>query len=217
MGLEPEMTQMIEIDGLVHLLEQVRHGRVLIGIAGAPGSGKSTITRLIEERLNKAEAGTAAILPMDGFHYDDMLLETLGRRGRKGAPDTFDVGGFRHILIRLQANTEDNVAVPVFDRDIEIARAGARLISKTIRVVLVEGNYLLLRQSPWAMLKPLFHLTVMVEASLETLQRRLTARWVDYGLPADEVVRRVEQNDMPNGRFVITESIPADYALENNA
>lgn len=86
---------------------------------------------------------------MDGYHYDDMLLDRLGRRARKGAPDTFDVGGYAHMLKRLRENAEEAVAVPVFDRDIEIARAGARLVPRSARIIVTEGNYLLLRDEPW--------------------------------------------------------------------
>jgi pantothenate kinase len=84
-------------------------------------------------------------MPMDGYHYDNMLLGQFGRLARKGAAETFDVLGLRHILTRLRDNIEDAVVVPVFDRDLEIARAGARLIPASVDIVVVGGNYLLLR------------------------------------------------------------------------
>lgn len=203
----------IDLDQLVHRLSGSGEARCLVGIAGAPGSGKSTIARLLEERLNGHSAGSAAILPMDGFHYDDGLLTSLGRLARKGAPDTFDVDGFRHMLLRLREASGEHVAVPVFDRDLEISRAGARLIPRHVRVVIVEGNYLLLTEEPWAGLRPLFHLTVAIEASGETLRQRLTQRWQHYDLPAGDVRRRVEDNDLPNGRLVIARSATADFRL----
>jgi pantothenate kinase len=203
-----------DLGGLIRLIEMRGSGRLIVGIAGAPGSGKSTIARHLEISLNANHPGFAAILPMDGFHFDDLLLEKLNRRARKGAPDTFDVGGFGHLLMRLRNNTEDSVAVPVFDRDIEIARGGARLIARDVSVIIVEGNYLLLKMAPWS-LKSLFDLTVMVDTSIETLRARLTKRWAGYNLEPAEIRRRVEENDLPNGKFVMTESAEPDYRLEN--
>jgi pantothenate kinase len=203
----------LDLDGLVSRLAEATDGRRILAIAGAPGSGKSTVAALIEQRLNGIAEGTAAVLAMDGFHYDDGLLEAMGRRARKGAPDTFDVGGLQHMLMRLRANLEEHVAVPVFDRDLEIARAGARLIPRHVRVILVEGNYLLLRDEPWALLRPLFDITVMLEASPETLRERLAARWQRYDLPADVIRQKVEENDLPNGRLVMAQSCEADLIL----
>ena len=103
----------------------------------------------------------------------------------------------------------------MFDRDIEIARGGARLIPRGVRVIVVEGNYILLKTSPWSALRPLFDMTVMIDAGIDTLRARLTQRWEGYRLPADEVRRKVEENDLPNGQFVMAESVRADYRLEN--
>ncbi|MDE2444558.1 MAG: nucleoside/nucleotide kinase family protein [Alphaproteobacteria bacterium] len=189
--------------------------RQIIAIAGAPGSGKSTVAEKLSELLNARQSGLASILPMDGFHYDDHLLTALGRKDRKGAPDTFDVGGFYHTLLRMRARDEEAVAVPVFDRDLEISRGGARLISRDIPIVIVEGNYLLLRDAPWNSLKALFDLSVMVQCTDDTLRKRLTARWAGYQLPEAEVRRRVDENDMPNGRLVREASVAADFDLAN--
>jgi len=206
------MAKSIDLGGLADLVAS-RTGRTLIAIAGAPASGKSTLAARLVDTLNARTADSAAILPMDGFHYDDTLLNVLGRRARKGAPDTFDVDGFRHTLQRLRDNAEATVAVPVFDRDIEIARAGARLIAREIPVIVVEGNYLLLRGAPWSSVRPLFDMTVFVDADLQTLRRRLTSRWEGYKLPPDEIARKVETNDLPNGQLVIAQSIEPDYRL----
>lgn len=189
--------------------------RTIIAIAGAPGSGKSTVAEQLVEAVNAQRPGFAALLPMDGYHYDDLLLVPMGLRPTKGAPDTFDVGGLRHMLIRLRARDEAAVAVPVFDRNIEIARAGARLIPQSVGLIVAEGNYLLLRDAPWSSLRPLFDLTVMIDTPEATLRNRLTARWQHYGLTPEEIAFKLDGNDLPNGRRVIAQSAIPDYRLPN--
>ena len=138
-----------------------------------------------------------------------------GLRSRKGAPQTFDVGGFYHILRRLRERQEEFVAVPVFDRDLEIARAGARLIPAKIPKILVEGNYLLLQQEPWSQLRSLFDVAVLLEVPERVLEERLMARWQHYKLPPDEIAAKVNDNDLPNGRYVIAKSGGEDYRLKS--
>jgi pantothenate kinase len=190
-----------------------RHGarRLLVGLAGAPGSGKSTLAERLATDLNRTEPGLAAVLPMDGYHFDDAVLRDLGRLPRKGAPDTFDVGGLAQMLKRLSENAEEAVAVPVFDRSIETARAGGRLIPSSVGIIIVEGNYLLLKRPPWNQLGNLFDVTVMIRTSPETLRRRLEDRWRGFGLPESEVRRKVDTNDLPNGMTMLAESAEADF------
>jgi pantothenate kinase len=150
---------------------------------------------------------------MDGYHYDDGVLIARGLRPRKGAPETFDVAGFRHMLVRLKANADAEIAVPVFDRSLEIARAGARLIPRDIDVLIVEGNYVLLDQPPWSSLAPLFDVTVNIRVSEAVLRQRLHARWESHGVPADEIPAKVEANDLPNGVLVLARSLKSDFVL----
>lgn len=191
-------------------------GRVIVAIAGAPGSGKSTLAEKLVGKLNGRQPGLAAVLPMDGYHYDDLYLVPAGLRPRKGAPHTFDVGGLYHTLQRLRAREEAEVFVPVFDRKIEIARAGARLIPREVPVIVVEGNWLLLNQAPWDRLRPLFDVTVMVEVPEHVLRARLRGRWERLGLSEAEIVEKLEDNDLPNGRLVRDGSDPPDYMLKNS-
>lgn len=191
--------------------------RVICAVAGAPGSGKSTLAEWLVAALDAREPGCAALLPMDGFHYDDLHLVPAGLRPRKGAPETFDVGGLRHMLARLRARDEETVAVPVFDRDIEIARAGARLIPRDVRIVVAEGNYLLLDRAPWDSLRPMFDVTAMIEVPEAVLRARLTARWAHHGLSPAEIAAKLEENDLPNGRLVASASVRADVVLRQTA
>ena len=187
--------------------------RVILAIAGAPGSGKSTLAGTIVDLIETAKVGTAAILPMDGFHYDDHVLEPRGWRPRKGAPHTFDVGGFGVALGRIRANDEDEVAVPEFDRDLEIARAGARIIPKSVRLIVVEGNYLLLDRPDWSGLRAHFDKTAFLEVDMDELSRRLTERWVSYSLSEAELRAKLDENDLPNAQTVVDESAEPDVIV----
>ncbi|MCZ7933875.1 nucleoside triphosphate hydrolase [Agrobacterium leguminum] len=205
-----------EIAGLaLQRLEGSKGRRVMIAIAGAPGSGKSTIAECVVDALNVGEGVSAALFPMDGFHYDDAVLEEMKRRPFKGAIDTFDAHGLRHMLERLKANEDDVVAVPVFDRAIEIARAGGRLIPQSVDIIVCEGNYLLAGQSPWDRLKPIFDLTIFVDVDEDDLRARLRDRWWSFGLGEDEINRKVEENDLPNGRFITSTSTEPDLRIGN--
>jgi pantothenate kinase len=210
------MEQAIRFDDLAARLLALPVGqRRLIALAGAPGSGKSHVAEALVARVNAAAPGRAAVLPMDGYHYDDAVLTALGRHARKGAPDTFDVGGLAAMLVRLRANAEDSIAVPVFDRAIEIARAGGRLIPRSVEIIVAEGNYLLLATPPWDRLAGLFDLTVRLDVPEAVLRQRLTARWQGYGLTPAEIAVKLDENDLPNGRLVRAQSRLADLVLAN--
>ena len=195
---------------------EVKH-RVIIAMTGAPGSGKSAVAERLTGELNSQQRDSTAILPMDGFHFDDAVLRQLGLYERKGAPETFDVPGLKHTLTRMRRNLESSVAVPVFDRDLELSRAAARLIPRSVRRVIVEGNYLLVKQEPWSSLHELFDLTIMLDVHQNVLRERLRQRWVGYGMSAAEVARKVEENDLPNGRIVARTSVEAGFYLDNTA
>ena len=182
-------------------------GRFLTALAGPPGAGKSTLAAELVAALGQG----AKAVPMDGFHYDDAVLIARGARARKGAPDTFDVAGFRHLLTRLR--TEDEVAIPLFDRDLEISRAGADIVGPDDRILIVEGNYLLLNEAPWPDLAPLFDLTIWIDVPEAELDRRLMARWAHYGKTPAEARAWIDGNDMPNIHRVVAGSRPADLVI----
>lgn len=187
--------------------------RTIVALAGPPGAGKSTLAQATASAV--AAAGeTVAIVPMDGFHYDDAVLEAHGLRHRKGAPETFDARGFAVVLERLRAR-EEAVAIPLFDRSLEIARAGAAIIEAETRILLVEGNYLLLDTPPWGGLAGLFDLTVMLEVPLSELERRLVRRWLHHGFEAQAARDKALSNDIPNARLVVETSRPADVVVRS--
>lgn len=188
--------------------------RYMVAVAGPPASGKSTTAEHLVEAL-KAEGESATVVPMDGFHYDDAVLNRLGLRSRKGSPPTFDCAGFAALIKRLKS-LEDNVAIPVFDRSMELARAGAELIAADTKFLVIEGNYLLLDEAPWDQLRPLFDLTVSVDVDLQTLEDRLYARWKHYGKSAEDARNWIESNDLPNIRHVLEHNGAADIRYHNN-
>lgn len=206
----------IELPGLIDRLKSLpQERRHLIALAGPPGSGKSTLADEIVRRINGGRSGAAVVVGMDGFHYDNIVLGDLGLLARKGSPDTFDVDGLQAMLVRLKAG-RDAVATPVFDRSIEIARAAAQIVSPATRVVVVEGNYLLLDRPGWRSLGTLFDLKIMIATSPATLHRRLVDRWLSFGFTFEAAVTKVESNDLPNAKIVIGESVPADLTLHQH-
>lgn len=181
--------------------------RYLVALAGPPGAGKSMLAAQIVTALGP---GSKAV-PMDGFHYDDAVLHAMGARARKGAPDTFDVAGFLHLLRRLR--TEPQVAIPLFDRALEISRAGADIVRAADRILIVEGNWLLLDEPPWTDAAPLFDLTVWIDVPEAELDRRLMARWAHHGKSPAEARAWIDGNDMPNIRRATGGSRRADLTL----
>ena len=183
--------------------------RLVVAIAGPPGAGKSTIAEGIAALLPD---NSVAVVPMDGFHYDDAVLSARGLSSRKGAPETFDFPGFEILLRRIRSR-EPDIAIPVFDRSIELSRAAAAIIRAETRFILVEGNYLLLDEAPWDRLAPLFDMTIFIDLPREVLERRLLQRWQDHGRPDAEARAWVASNDMPNVDRVMGRRRPADLVI----
>ncbi len=205
------MTDTVTQAALLDRLAPLADGpvRQMVALAGPPGAGKSHIAAL----LQSAFGDRAAVLPMDGFHLDDALLSARGDLARKGAPHSFDLDGFVTILDRLRADDGRAVLVPVFDRGREISRAAAREIPPHVRLVVVEGNYLLLNRPGWSALAARFALTVMVQVPEPVLRARLSARW--QHLPPDAARTKLDGNDLPNMRLVQQHSLTPDLILLN--
>lgn len=156
--------------------------RILIGIAGSPGSGKSTVAAALLDRLSAASGAprAAALLPMDGFHFPQARLVALGRRERMGAPDTFDVDAFVAVLRAIRAE-QGPVAVPGFDRRIEEPVPGAGTIDRDARLIVIEGNYLLHPAGGWEQVAPLLDLSLFIDLDPGIRHDRLIARHERFG------------------------------------
>lgn len=199
----------ISLSGLRAEIETraAQKNRLLVAIAGPPGSGKSTLA----EDLAAGLGPHAAVLPMDGFHLDNAQLQEMGLLHRKGAPATFDAEGFAALLGRLRG--PGAVRYPTFDRAADSTVPDAGLIDEATRIVLVEGNYLLLTTPPWSRLAEHFDLTVRLEVSRDVLLTRLTDRWIHHGMSAQHARARAESNDMKNVDFVAENSATPDFRL----
>ncbi len=176
--------------------------RLVVGLVGAPGSGKSTIAAELEDQLK--EVGLfAGLVAMDGFHLSNTVLDELGRHERKGAPDTFDVEGYLAILDRVRAEGAKQVLVPVYRRDLHEPVAAGRIVAGP-GVVLTEGNYLALETRGWGAVRERIDLLIHIDVPEEVLVPRLINRHEDFGkneLDAGHWVRTV---DLPNARLIAT-------------
>jgi pantothenate kinase len=198
-------------EALARLDELARRGtRVLLGIAGAPGSGKSTLA----EALHAARPTQTCLVPMDGFHLAQAELERLGRAQRKGAPDTFDAAGFVALLERLRApRSGETVYAPVFRREIEEPVANAVPVPADVPVVIVEGNYLLLDEGPWAAVRSLLDEAWHVAVDPAVRVPRLIARHVAFGRSPDAAHEWVMRSDEANARRVDAVAHRADRII----
>lgn len=184
-------------------------GRVLLGICGAPGAGKSTLA----ERLVKALGEEAVYVGMDGFHLAQVELERLKRAARKGAPDTFDAAGYANLMSRLATQTDATVYAPEFRREIEEPIAGAVPIHPEHRIVVTEGNYLLLQEEPWRQLGTLLTETWFLTPNEDIRRERLMARHQAFGRTLAEARERTLGSDERNA-VRINATLPfADLAL----
>lgn len=179
----------------------------MIGLAGPPGSGKSTISARLAEELD------AAIVPMDGFHLPNEVLENRGLRAIKGAPQTFDAEGFVDAVREIRSGDAD-VSLPDFDRVGDEPRADRILVPMSSSIVIVEGNYLLLDSSPWFELRQLFDVVAHLDIDPTVRVQRLIARHVRFGKTAAEAADFVHTSDEPNAALVEAASHRAHLVVD---
>ncbi len=190
-------------------------GRALLGLTGAPGSGKSTLAAtLVAALVAEHGDGWAVQVPMDGFHLADVELDRLGRRNRKGAPDTFDAAGYVALLQRLKVELDGVVYAPAFERDLEQPIAGAIAVPSSARLVVTEGNYLLLDNGRWAQVRGILDEVWFCDLDPTLLLPRLVARHVLSGKPEAQAHAWVEQVDGSNARLVEQTRGRADLVVQ---
>ncbi len=186
--------------------------RVIIGLVGPPGVGKSTISDQLAAELGPV----AQLLPMDGFHLAQTELERLGRADRKGAPDTFDVAGFVNALQRVRAD-EGTVLAPAFNRVLEDPIAAAIAIEPQHRCVIVEGNYLLHRELGWQQVRGLLDETWFLDLPHQVRLERLTQRHIRHGRSPAAASVWVAQVDEPNAQVILHGRDHADVVVQIDA
>ena len=185
-----------------------RGGRRILGIAGPPGGGKSTVARAVVAALGEQ----ARLVPMDGFHLAQPELVRLGRRERMGAPDTFDSAGYAALLKRLRGD-EPVVYAPEFRREIEEPIAGAIAVPSTVPLVVTEGNYLLLQDERWAPIRDLLDETWYVETDEELRVQRLIQRHIEFGKTPEYARAWVMRSDERNAALVARTADRADHLV----
>jgi pantothenate kinase len=200
---------------ITELIERARRlavpgSRRVLGIAGAPGAGKSTLGALLADRLGDL----AVLVPMDGFHLAQAELRRLGRADRKGAPDTFDADGYAALLARLRDPGEEGVVyAPAFDRSLEEPVAGSVPVAPGVPLVITEGNYLLHDVGGWARVRPLLDEAWYVEIDPEVRVRRLVERHVRFGKERAHAEHWVNASDEPNARLIARGRDRADLVV----
>jgi pantothenate kinase len=192
--------------------------RALLGIAGSPGAGKSTLVeQLLAHIRERRGAGWAAHIPMDGFHLADDQLRRLGALDRKGAPDTFDPAGYAQLLERLVAETDAPVYAPGFDRTLEQPLAAALVVLPSVRLVITEGNYLLLDHPAWKRGRRAMDCVWFVTTEEDLRLERLVARHVEFGKSPDAAQAWVTGTDQRNADLVSPTAAAADLVIVNTS
>lgn len=186
-----------------------RSSRTIIGIAGPPGAGKSTTAAALVRELGPA----AALVPLDGYHLSNQVLESLGRRDRKGAPDTFDAAGYVALLRRLRDPGADIVYAPVFRREIEEPIGAGIAVPPDTPIVITEGNYLLLDTHPWRQIRELLDAAWYIEIDDAVRVERLIARHMEFGKTPEAARSWAEGSDQRNADIIAASAHRADLLL----
>lgn len=187
-------------------------GRLIVGLAGPPAAGKSTLATALAAALS--DDGTPAVaVPMDGFHLANSVLARLGLADRKGAPETFDATGFINLLRRLRSNEPTTVYAPTFSRQINESIGSAIPVAPQVRVVVTEGNYLLLDTPPWHEVRPLLDLALYLDAPHSTRHSALVRRQLSRGLSKADAQAWAGGSDAANAKLIESTRDRADQIL----
>ncbi|QDG89826.1 nucleoside/nucleotide kinase family protein [Pseudarthrobacter sp. NIBRBAC000502770] len=202
----PEIT--MAVDALRRRL--VRGTRTILGIAGAPGSGKSTFAAWLQEQFSP---GASVVVPMDGFHLGNAIIEGTPLRQRKGAIDTFDAGGYLSLLRRLSLRDEAVVYAPEFRRTLDEPVAASIAVPADVQLVITEGNYLLADQEPWKDVRAQLDEVWFLKTPPALRLQRLVERHVSFGMEREAAVAWATGPDEANARLIQATRPAADRVL----
>jgi pantothenate kinase len=197
----------LTIDDLEHLSETILSkanvnisNRFIVGIAGGPGSGKSTFAVRLKELINskstKSNSDLAQIFPMDGFHRKNIELERSGLLSVKGAPETFDVAGYVSMLNRIRLG--ENLKAPIYSREAHDVIDNALPIEPHHKIIITEGNYLFVDMEGWCEIKDIIDLKIYIEAEKGVCEKRLLERHMRGGKTEAEALEKIKKVDMKN-------------------
>jgi pantothenate kinase len=207
----PEILE-ADVDQLVHrILGRLAPGkRMMLGLCGAPGAGKSTFADQLAEALG---SDRAVVVPMDGFHLGHEVIKDSPKLDRKGAIDTFDVGGYRSLLQRIRSREEDVVYAPAYRRGLEEPVAASITVPRDLPVIITEGNYLLAPDPRWQAVRAELDQVWYLETPDEVRVARLVDRHVHFGKALSKAVEWVHRSDEPNAEFIRTTRSAADLII----
>jgi pantothenate kinase len=184
--------------------------RMIIGIVGKPGGGKSTLSKYL---LKGIDPSLVSVVPMDGFHLSNKVLKELGRSERKGAQDTFDVKGFTTLIARIKSDGAEPIYYPVFDRSIEESIAAQGIVYPSTRVVIVEGNYLMHDRDGWQEISPLLDQSWYAYLDEDLRISRLISRHVAFGKDPDSAKAWAKGSDQVNAQLIETGVARCDFLI----
>ncbi len=208
------MTEQIsgEVAALLRVKELLNSSgnRILIGIVGKPGAGKSTLSAYL---LRELQSNEITVVPMDGYHLSNAVLQQLGRAERKGAPDTFDAAGFAALLKRIRSDNSADIYYPIFDRSFEESIAAQGVVTTETKVVIVEGNYLLHDKGDWKEVAGLLDETWFIDVDDEIRLQRLIARHIAFGKTPAEAEAWSRGSDEVNAKIIEQTRSRADAVI----
>lgn len=185
--------------------------RTMIGIVGKPGAGKSTVVTEIQKQFSTEDV---AIIPMDGYHLSNEELIKLGRRERKGAPDTFDVEGFISLITRVRNEIDKDHTFHIFHREIEASKADEGIVLRNTKVIVIEGNYLFSEEHNWSEVFPLLDQSWFIEIDDEIRMQRLITRHIKYGKTPQEAEDWSRGSDEANAKFIAKTASRAERIIK---